>query len=558
MSSIKKRVVVCFVLLVLSLVVAFNVQPAYTFVKEWRAERLRVQAQEAYANQDTDAALELLKSSYQLYSQNPETNRLIASIYDDVNPPMAAQFWQESYFLSKNPEDLFYWLQAALMWGDLKVLETHFHELEDEYSDILKVTYLKARWRFRANRIREALILLKKVIQNLNATPQMQLFYIQVTQYSGDPQIIAGGIEYLVQLSNRDDELGLFALRNLGNYPGLGDTDIVEIVRNLKKHPLKKREDDLLVLALEYQDFAERGEAQDANNIFDQAKTFYDLEDMAELTEFSRWLNQHHLHQKTLSLISEEKALLRKDLFLIWLDAMAVTEQWDGIQKVLSNHKVPLEEFFKSLFQARVFYEKHEMQLAENAWKKLALNSAENSEQLWFIIQYSQKLGLNEPARIAYQFLVRNPSFMRVAYEQWLLLEQEEKNTKEIQEILARMATVYPKDNAVKNDLAYVNLLLKENINEALSVSRELLQSKPSELTYRITYALANLRLGKDQEAMKWISGFEMDWSNIRSGWRAVVASIYRTNGKMNSANEVLYGINPATLLKEENALLKQ
>ena len=95
----------------------------------------------------------------------------------------------------------------------------------------------------------------------------------------------------------------------------------------------------------------------DPDDVLEEAKELFDIEQVGELVELGRWLNTLNLYTKTTRLISQGKALERRDLYLIRIDAMAMMNQWEEIGVYLDLPNVPIESYVRNLFKMRVYLE---------------------------------------------------------------------------------------------------------------------------------------------------------------------------------------------------------
>ena len=265
-------------------------------------------------------------------------------------------------------------------------------------------------------------------------------------------------------------------------------------------------------MALEYQRTGDR------EALINGTKELFDLSDAEDEVELGRWLNQNGLYEETVLLVDPKLAQKRRDLFLIWMDALAVTNQWSRLKGILKDPNIPLDSFLGHLFLARVYAEEGDFRRTDIEWGKVRLNSGSDPEKLWFLVDYAGKLGLVPQAQETLEHLTELPGDTRKAYEKWLVLEQRQGNVTGMNEVLGRMSEYYAKDDAVLNDFLYTNFLLKKDVKSSLERAIKLQKTDPNLLAYRITLALGYMRVNEPQKALMLFEGFKVPWGEVRPG----------------------------------------
>lgn len=547
----KKKWVIGGVCLTLLIALAIAAKPTWSLIKEWRAVQLSEEAMEFLKQDSLEIAWEKAQSAYALYPQNEQVARTVATVTMRADPAIATGFWESTYKLSNKHEDLVKLISAAILSRQFPLAEEYFNILKKEAPDAGDTYLMEARLDFAERKLEDATIAAEKAIQATPPPEESHFLYVQLTQFSDNPEVRQTGIDYLRKLSERNDLLGLRSLRNLGNYSLNSPEDLKDVIERLKKHPLAEQEDQLLALRLRMM----LPDAQAAQNLID-ARAILNEDDPNDLVELGRWLNQQGRYAQTLEVISPEKAKTRADLFLIWIDALAVLDQWDTIDKVLKDGSTPIDNYLRLLFQARVYMETGQSERADFAWSRAILGVANDPTKLWYLTRYTSRLGLYDETREALGRLTGIPSARRQAFEQSVALEQRHGSVTNLRDSLNTMHEAYPKDLSVLNDLAYANLLLNENIDESMKQVQLILEEGSPYLANRMTLALGLYRMGHYPEAAAVLDPLDVDWDQARSGWRAVYAAILRANGREARADQIIATISQDDLLEEERDLL--
>ncbi len=547
----KVKWIVAGILFAILVIMAVSARPAWRLVKEWRAVNLSKEAMVHLENDSLENAWEKAQSAYALFTENEDVTRTVAEVTMRADPAMAVDFWEETYALSGRRDDLEHLVEAATLGRKFKVADQYMAELLKLDPQDGKILLLEAQLRVAQQDIAGATKAARQALKSQNIPEAAHFLYVQLTQFSDDPTVRQEGIDYLRALSQRDDELGLHALQNLSNYTANTPEELEDVIAKLRNHPRAQHSDQLLALRLEM--FLPDANAEEN---LESAKAIIDLESPEQLIELGRWLNQQRRFGQTLQVISQEQAYSRKDLFLIWLDALAVLDQWEVINQALADDNTPIDRYLRLLFQARYYMETGQTARAEFAWSRAVLQVANDPQKLWFLTRYAQKLGLYLEAKESLDRLTTLPSSRRKAFEELVRLEQRDGSVLELRNRLQTMHEAYPNDTAVENDLAYANLLLSQNISESLLTAERLINEGSPYLANRVTLALAYYRQGRALDAATVLDTLPVDWGQARSGWRAVYAAILRANGRSDEANALIATIDEEALLLEERDLL--
>ncbi len=533
----------------------FLAKPIYREIKEWRARQLSEKARQIFEEDELSTeAWESARAAYNLAPQVTEVVRTVARIYSKADPYKALPFWEETINLSDGAyEDRLGLGKAALAVGFLEIAEQQLGYLSQQKVDDPEFLFFKARLFAIQSKIEKAVEVARELVSLSTIPEDAHFFYVQLTQLSKRSELREEGLRYLWELADQQDLLGLSALRNLARASGVLTVDLYEIARRLKSHPQAGRAEDLLRLELLL-----RLPTTDPDDVLEEAKEYFDTQQVGELVELGRWLNTQKLYAKTTLLISKERALERRDLYLIRIDAMAMMNQWEEIGVYLDLPNVPIESYVRNLFKMRVYLEDDQVRYANLEWDKVLLAVSRDTQKLWYVVDYSLRLNLIIYARAALHKLTEIPTSMRRAYESLVRIEQETGRTVELRDLLEGMGKVYPNEPAVLNDIAYLNLLLGDRVSVSIEKARTMVIENPRYLAHRITLALGYLRIGEKNEALRLLEGLPVNWRSVEARWRVVAAAVYRVNGHLEVAQQIITGIDPEKLLPQERKLLQE
>ena len=519
---------------------AYLARPVYRQVKVWRAENLAESALELLEDSSTqEEAWEKARAAHNLAPGNLKVTRALAKVLSVSDPGRALPFWEAAVEISGGAnEDRLGLVKIAIQVGKLESVREHLAELEGRIPNDAEFILAKSRYLMRENRIEEAVGEARRLLDLEEIPDEAHLFYVQLTQLSPDPADKRLGIDYLWTLGERRDAIGLTALKNLARYPGKNPQGIRELMQRLAFHPESGGEESLLILEL-------RLELRDitAEEALEEAKTLLNPIEDENLLKLGRWLNQHRLQEQTLAVIDEERARSRKDLFLVRMDALAVLNHWEEISVILNRPNIPIESSLVHLFRMRAYRATNQTRRADIEWEKAILATAGDTQVLWSLVEYASRLNLSDYTRLVLEKLTNQSNSMRRAFESLLKLEQTAGNTVAVRDVLRRMVEIYPDESAVKNDLAYLNFLLNEDVEESVREAEAIVNENPLYLAHRITLALGYLRSGDAPRALSLLEGLNVDWSKVRGQWRIILGTILKASGHGDEAVRIVKGL---------------
>src|SRR5262249_44061499 len=114
--------------------------------------------------------------------------------------------------------------------------------------------------------------------------------------------------------------------------------------------------------------------------------------------------------------------------------------------------------------------------------------------KLRFVANYAEQSRATAAALKAYEQLARFPEQADLAYRGIQRVGQRSGDTFTQGSAMAKISARTPEDPNATDQLAYLNLLLGEDVDKNLAVAKKLAEQYPSRLAYRVTAALGYLR----------------------------------------------------------------
>jgi tetratricopeptide (TPR) repeat protein len=518
-------------------------------IKPWRARALMNAAWTHLEANEPVQAWNLARSAYFLTPESRSISIRIAQIADKVDVHSAFSYWSRAAELSDNDlESLKGLANAAFNSGNKDWLVSNLERMIQQAPNDPDLQLLGLRWLAAQGNLEGSIKGLSDFIAQYAENEEALFLYVQLTQFSQDSVVRSAGILKLLETAQRLDTMGLRALRSCCEIPGLTPTQVRDVTRQLRDHPMGGKQGQLLALGLEM-----RQGTIDGDSIATRLKALFALHYDNDLVECAQWMNAHHLYGLTLQWVDNERALRRKDLFLARMDALAVLNRWEEINTALQQPKIPLEDTFKHLFQMRAYKEGGQDRLAQLQWQRTLLEAGKDPEILMFLLRYTQKLGLYEATVQTLQELTRIPSTMRQGYLSWIELEQTQGHTLALLHVYREMRRYYPAELPIENDILYLQLLVRESEAAALEASLQLVDKAPTMLAYQMTLAFAYLRSGAKEKALEVMRPLtSIDWDAVISRYRIIAALVYHANGFESEACALIRGLSLNYLLPEE------
>lgn len=528
-------------------------RPAYQASKRWRARTMAVEAERSIQAERWEEAFRQAQAAYQLVPTEPASVRAVAHLYTRLRQEQAFGFWESLLTLSAATEDdRLNYLELAIDLQRPDLAEPLLQRLLREAPDDLQHLRLASKFYLAQGDDAQALRFVQKAATQQPRDPAVQFALQRLLLRSTKLEERQQAVDKLWTLTEGRQELALDALVLLAGYAALPRHDLEELVTRLERHPLARPEHHILALELQI-----RLAPASRDSLIGDSVALYRTAPREKQVALGRWLNSQSQFAATVELISPKVASSHQDLFLVRLDALAGLRRWAEVGVALTPDSLPIEPWMRELYRARAAQELGDPSQAEFHWRRVHLDAAREPQALQYIATYADRIGATKEAAKAYRKLTEQRTLARPAYLALVRLAEQDGNTRSLREIMREMTSVFPQDPAPRNDLAYLNLLLGDNLTTARDTAAKLLDETPTQLAYRVTLALAQLRLQQPAEAKKLFEKQTVNWAGVLPGWQAVYSAVLLANGQTNAARAVARMIPAQKLKPEEKALLE-
>lgn len=277
----------------------------------------------------------------------------------------------------------------------------------------------------------------------------------------------------------------------------------------------------------------------------------FDNEKIGTLVEMAAWLAAHREHALLLKLVPPQLASSSRPLFTALIKALAGEGRWQEMKQALTHQRPPVSNTLVSIWLADA--ESHLQPDMKESRRQLgfAIESAiaaREFEELELAAGLSERLGMPE---LALEGLLHLATAVEARRSEFLLhaksIAESSKDTRALLEVTRGLQELNPSNAQIAEELAYLRLLLGEEMEVVLSDATQ------APALFR---ALAAYRLG-DRGTLDHVMSSHLKADGMSAGRRAVLSGLLATTGKPAEAFQIAEKVPEALLLDEEMAFLK-
>ena len=357
----------------------------------------------------------------------------------------------------------------------------------------------------------------------------------------------------LWELAGKSSPYKQVAIEALAAAPQLTGDERARLVQELSGFNPKTIKDDLLTADLKLQLHPD-----DATHLYQETVDRWQHGSTEELIQLARWLNIHQQPELVLSSYPVERAFEDNQLLLTRLDAMAILQRWNDIDEILGQSEVTLDPAVIESFHARTAQERNATLDAEVHWSHAISLAASDPFKLRFVANFAEQSRASAIALKAYEQLARFPEQADLAYRGIERVGLKSGDISAQRTAMAKITARTPEDPNAADQLAYLNLLLGEDIDKSFASAKKLAEQYPNRLSYRVTVALGFLRQRNPAAALAQFQGpVPIDWKQTLPAWRAVYAAALLGTDRNDEAKKIIAMIPRDQLNAQERALIE-
>jgi hypothetical protein len=536
---------------VLAVIVAGTI--TYRWFKGQRAERFAAAGDALVAADKWNDAAVQYRVALQLDPSNYHGLSGAARLASKAERPEALELWQKVLALPqctiRDRED---YAELLIKTNRLNLAEKVIDPLLKDNPDT-KTLQLAARYSRKIGdnvKASEYLRVASKRAPDDDA-PRFQL--AEVLAQSTDAADQAEARKILWELAARPNVYKKAAVEALAAAPELTTDERKRLLQELTALNPKTTKDDLLAA-----DMRIHLQPDEAAQIYREEVEHWRNGQSQELLDLARWLNAHQLPELVLSTFPIERTLEDNQLLLARLDALASLQRWNDIDDVLSRTDVTLDPSVIESFRARTALERNANLDAEVHWNHAISLAGSDPYKLRFVANFAEQSRAVAAALKAYEQLARFPEHADFANRGTQRVSQRSGDTAAQRAAMSKISARAPEDPNATDQLAYLNLLLGEDVDQNFAVAKKLAEQYPNRLSYRVTTALGYLRQHDPASALSQFKGpVSIDWKRTLPAWRAVYAAALLASDRNDEARDIIATIPRDRLNPQERELIE-
>lgn len=527
---------------------------AYRWLKVARAERFATAGDSfVKAEKWNDAAMQY-RVALQLDPANYHALSSAARLASGADRPEAIELWQRVVALSRaTVQDRQDYAEYLIKTNRMALAEKVLDPLLKNNPDT-KTLRLAARYSTKIGDDEKAVQFARIASQRAPNDDATRLQLAELLALSREPQEQADARKILWDLSGKSREFKQVAIEALAAAPQLTADEQTRLLEELASLAPKTVKDDLLAADLRLQLHPD-----DSAKIYREIVDRWKESKTEDIIQVARWLNIHQQAELVLSSFPIERAFEDNQLLLTRLDAMAILQRWNDIDVLLGQSEVTLDPAVIESFHARTAQERNATLDAEVHWNHAISLAGTDPFKLKFVANFAEQSRATAAALKAYEQLARFPEQADFAYRGIRRVGQISGETATQRTAMAKISARTPEDPNAADQLAYLNLLLGEDIDKNAAIGKKLAAQYPNRLSYRVTAALGHLRHHNAAAALAEFNGpAPIDWSRAQPGWRAVYAAALMGSDRTDEAQKIIAAIPKDKLNPEERTLIER
>lgn len=519
----------------------------FKLLRDFRAKQMAAGAREYLAQGKVREALLRAQSALTLTPEGPEAWRSMAAVMDAIGNPLALGCYEKVVATgAATSEDRQNYLQAAMRLGQDAAARQQAAELE-KAGDGGFSRLVSAEAMMNSGNIAAAENELRGVPGSSAVSRPSKLVLAQLLASQESGQSKAEALSLLREIANGDDATAANALA-AGITAGLvPPPERKEWVDKLENHPAA---DDRAFLIAKSARIEADPNARDASAEAVMAR-FSPLP-VERKTRAAVWLNQLGEYDRALRLISSQEASANPDAFVAWLDTLAGKGDWARVEAALSGDRVPLRGASLEMFRARAARNLGREGAARQFYQQSVTSALKgNPRQIAAVMAFLEAEGQLPVLRETFLTALREPASAQSAKQGLLAIEKQSLDAYKMRDLLMTLRDALPDDQDVKSGAIYYDLVLggKGLGSEAWRMS----QAEPENFARTSVYALAVLKEGFPEKAVRIFDGLSVRSDQITPEQKVILVSVLAANGRMDQAQAMASTLDLSVLTTQES-----
>jgi hypothetical protein len=549
----KRRAIWWSLLLLAVLLIIFGGKTAYHWLKAKRADQFATDGDALFQAGNLNDAAGKYRVALQLDPLGYHGLVGAARLASRADRPEAVNLWEQVIKLSQST------VADRQDYADLLLRSNQLNLAEKIVSGLLKndpdprSLQLGARYSKKIGEAAKAVEFARLAVKRAPNDGGSRFQLAELLAESTDSADRAEARQVLWEVAGQESIYKKPAIEALGRAPELSTEERNRVLQALASLASKSLTDDLIAADLRIQ-----LQSDDTGRIYDEIMDHWRGGKNEELIELARWLNVHQQPERVLSLFTIDRGLENNQLLLTRLDALAILQRWIDIDDVLNRPELTLDPSVIESFRARTAQERNAILDAEVHWNHAISLAGTDPFKLRFVANFAEQSHASAAALKAYEQLARFPEHAALAYRGTQRVSEKIGEARAQRSATAKIAALVPDDPNAADQLAYLNLLLNDDVEKNFALAKNLADKYPNRLSYRVTAALGYLRQHNAGSALAQFNApVPIDWTRTQPAWRAVYAATLLANDRNDEARKMIATIPRDRLSAQERALIE-
>jgi tetratricopeptide (TPR) repeat protein len=232
-------------------------------------------------------------------------------------------------------------------------------------------------------------------------------------------------------------------------------------------------------------------------------------------------------------------------------------KDWEAVLKVTANGPWPQGDYIRHAYRARALRARGDGQLARTEWNLATSAAQDRPEAIKWLTKIATSAEWPDETEQALWMAVANVPDPTWAVNQLGQRFHEKRDTASLHRLATRSLAADPQNENLRNDAAFLSVLLGKGAEPALIAANALHKKHPNNASYASTYALALHVAKRPAEALEVFEKIPAE-TRAQPAFAAHYGIILAANGRFDDAAKYLDLGRLAPLLPEELALVEK
>ncbi len=232
-------------------------------------------------------------------------------------------------------------------------------------------------------------------------------------------------------------------------------------------------------------------------------------------------------------------------------------KDWPAVLKITADGPWRQGDYIRHAYRSKALRAQGDLQLARSEWNQATTAAHDRPDAIRWLTKIAASADWPDETEQALWMAIANVPDPAWAVDQLGRRFHEQHDTENLRRLAARSLTTDPQNDNLRNDFAFLSVLLGKETDRALILAHELFKKHPTNFAYASTYAVALHCAKRSPEALEVLEKLppeELAKPSVAIHYGVILAA----NGQLDAARKYLDLGRLAPLLPEESALLEK